>query len=1256
MYVDPHIPPVLPVDRPDGSVAHVVLYDPNDPTVGGLVVHEGNEFPQMDQRGKEYADAHNENANHAEDAYYQKKYGVSREAVDKALKPYIDAARERSAGDAAIPKDLDRTPYVDGGDEGLLGKPSAQPGRGKPQADPALAQHYFDDIGNEIGWDQVGGRIIRDGSEGADGIGPDPGRAAGNVTGRTKWVGKPRVDNEGESDFWRSRPDKRLTEQEARGALAKARRGEPLRPIEQRFVDYAKRQANDYAQEHAEAMQRFADEQKEANDIERAQAMDDLRRENARFANADHGEALTVAQWAERAIDSGMTAEEVAQAAGRGTTGEKIARLSQAIRERGAGNATERQPIQLDREGGRGPEGEGQAAAVPEGARPAGQARSGQLFAEPTSRERLRAAAEARDAERNGLTREGRKDIHAGPGTLFEGDAPEQFGIQDHAEPLTAADRAEQERLVAARPARRTPERPVETGDLTPDDRAEMDGLHGVHEVAEDDLSPEDRELVRQVRGRAEAAKADTAASDQLHRESVERGEREAGELGLRGAVVEALGPERASKLHFVHDQDGLPEDIRKRGKTIKQGNVRYGLHTPEGDSYIFTKHANTPERAVWTALHEVGGHGGMAELAAAHPDVKVGSLTAKQAHDLARNRVLQNPTVHKLAEVIARQRGSDDLPRMGEEAMAELQAAMRSGDWGELKRKYGVDVPPSVREGVKGALAGFVRRIKAILNAIHAKLTGKQNAFSDADVHDMLNDMWEASKGEGAEGELADQQVFHGSPHRGIEKEGFKLNKIGSGEGAQAYGWGIYFASKREIAEPGGLPALKALKRSIETGNMTFRADDKPGQLYHAEIPEDKDLLDSDKPLTSQPPSVLAKLRDAGLLKKMREARADFSLPMDTRGKGKGANLYALLAHELGGERQASEYLASIGIPGLRYRAEQISGGKGDSHNYVIWDEKHLNNDVTPYYSEEPAQATTGVKNAQTKAEREARGLDELHAEGKRSFGTVWDAADAKLRADPQAGQSLAQSIIEKPRALSAEETALLTQDRARISVQRHQAADEINAAVKSGDEAAEGIARAKLMLANQQMEVNDKAARQSGYEQGLGLAIRKAMAKLDYSREGMESRLAAAKGKPLDEKDIKRVADIHQKLQDVETELAGREQAQCGKQKETQGELFAKLRETTDQWRKGRNANTRQDKIRQGQLAKQILELKRRIEEGDYSKVKRTPFQYNEDTNRLLAQRNFLRRQFDRLAQQSEYQHQHGKVYRAVSTLIAL
>lgn len=41
--------------------------------------------------------------------------------------------------------------------------------------------------------------------------------------------------------------------------------------------------------------------------------------------------------------------------------------------------------------------------------------------------------------------------------------------------------------------------------------------------------------------------------------------------------------------------------------------------------------------------------------------------------------------------------------------------------------------------------------------------------------------------------------RAYHGTPHA-VDR--FSLQKIGTGEGAQAFGWGLYFAGKREVAE----------------------------------------------------------------------------------------------------------------------------------------------------------------------------------------------------------------------------------------------------------------------------------------------------------------------------------------------------------------------------------------------------------------------------------------------------------------------
>ncbi len=214
-------------------------------------------------------------------------------------------------------------------------------------------------------------------------------------------------------------------------------------------------------------------------------------------------------------------------------------------------------------------------------------------------------------------------------------------------------------------------------------------------------------------------------------------------------------------------------------------------------------------------------------------------------------------------------------------------------------------------------------------------------------------------------------------------------------------------------------------------------------------------------------------------------------------------------------------------------------------------------------------AEPSTGIKNAQVAAERAERGLDELHVAGKRDYGQIWDKAAATLKADPQAGERLAQAVANKPRALTPEEGVMLAQDRARLSVERRQAAQAVNEAVISKNQTAEANARLRLFEANQKLDINDLAARNSGYEQGLSLSVRRIMAALDYSQDAMEQRLSAAKGAPLDEKDLKVVKDLHEQMQEVESQLAGRQEAQRGRQKETKAQLGAQLREKTEQWR---------------------------------------------------------------------------------------
>lgn len=188
----------------------------------------------------------------------------------------------------------------------------------------------------------------------------------------------------------------------------------------------------------------------------------------------------------------------------------------------------------------------------------------------------------------------------------------------------------------------------------------------------------------------------------------------------------------------------------------------------------------------------------------------------------------------------------------------------------------------------------------------------------------------------------LLAQSAYHGTPSL-FDK--FSLQFMGTGEGAQAYGWGLYFAGNRKIAE-GYRDALSSKGKPIEIEvdgvPLDYKKDswrydvasqyliwgddiintmeeliaDDPtnqyadhveavkwlrknkdkikqanaGSLYQVDIPEDSELLDYDKPLSEQPEGVRA-----AVIKALREifpdpdgfiVNMDGSIKQDATGK----------------------------------------------------------------------------------------------------------------------------------------------------------------------------------------------------------------------------------------------------------------------------------------------------------------------------------------------------------------------------------
>ena len=140
---------------------------------------------------------------------------------------------------------------------------------------------------------------------------------------------------------------------------------------------------------------------------------------------------------------------------------------------------------------------------------------------------------------------------------------------------------------------------------------------------------------------------------------------------------------------------------------------------------------------------------------------------------------------------------------------------------------------------------------------------------------------------------------VYHGSPHK-FDK--FDASKIGTGEGAQAYGHGIYMADSpdvagqytkftlqhhidAELAKP--KPDMEWVARAKAKEAELFKNAPADAGLYKADLPDEwiPKMLDWDKPLAEQSKEVQKALSGVGVgagPKSVEEARAGVGASLD--------------------------------------------------------------------------------------------------------------------------------------------------------------------------------------------------------------------------------------------------------------------------------------------------------------------------------------------------------------------------------------
>jgi hypothetical protein len=271
--------------------------------------------------------------------------------------------------------------------------------------------------------------------------------------------------------------------------------------------------------------------------------------------------------------------------------------------------------------------------------------------------------------------------------------------------------------------------------------------------------------------------------------------------------------------------------------------------------------------------------------------------------------------------------------------------------------------------------------------------------------------------------------KAYHGSPHS-FDK--FSMDKIGTGEGAQAYGHGLYFAENEGVA--------RGYRKALEKGNPTITVGDQHildvhdnlmatgemdkaraiefladggdasyvngnaqymtpetldwfnkeiapqikrdgGSMYEVNIDADPNaFLDWDKPLSEQPEGVRKAYAQAvaggdPLLSELMDGSTESLQMAGLFKKSSGAQAYNTFVD--GNKEGFTKKLADAGIPGIKYLDAGSRGAGDGTRNYVVFDDKIIS--IVKKYGIAGASAMlgydvlTGANEAQAKAVNKA-------------------------------------------------------------------------------------------------------------------------------------------------------------------------------------------------------------------------------------------------------------------------------------------
>jgi hypothetical protein len=255
---------------------------------------------------------------------------------------------------------------------------------------------------------------------------------------------------------------------------------------------------------------------------------------------------------------------------------------------------------------------------------------------------------------------------------------------------------------------------------------------------------------------------------------------------------------------------------------------------------------------------------------------------------------------------------------------------------------------------------------------------------------------------------------AYHGSPHT---FDRFDMSKIGTGEGAQSYGRGLYFAENEDVAQGYRDALTKRAMNSIELKNIGLSPNDRAHAMTFARttsnlFPEvaardfanysgkelTPDLIEAFRKTMDVPKGSMYQVRidadpadflnyDAPLSRQKKAFEAVRRFADDTFSgdafdlqdmlaikNTKAGDILKQMERTAENPERAAEVLKKAGVPGIKY-LDQGSRAAGDgSRNYVVFDDKLIT--ILKKYGWAPGMAIPAAAMAEYEAQQSfARG-----------------------------------------------------------------------------------------------------------------------------------------------------------------------------------------------------------------------------------------------------------------------------------------